>query len=255
MLQRDLCWDVLQLSHCHGNSSHRWQHPHIIEWEMLPCLSRDWLSVHPAAATAAAFGPHLVVSISPAKLPSPTKMQKKAFLREVVEPLSLKAFKKRVNAALGGHISTMLLHAGLWAKATPRTPEGSCVQDATLAERWAQLVPLLVQSSQGKKWRLCASSLFWGHLCPSLCSYTFCLTAGSTTWGSGDYSSLRTGEGATAVTNHCSAIPLLWRLKRLTVACSPTCLCCTISCLTIPFLSLFIHEPGAYICPCPSIML
>lgn len=101
MLQRDLCWDVLQLSHCHGNSSHRWQHPHIIEWEMLPCLSRDWLSVHPAAATAAAFGPHLVVSISPAKLPSPTKMQKKAFLREVVEPLSLKAFKKRVNAALG----------------------------------------------------------------------------------------------------------------------------------------------------------
>lgn len=101
MLQRDLCWDVLQLSHCHDNSSHRWQHPHIIEWEMLPCLSRDWLSVHPAAATAAAFGPHLVVSISPAKFPSPTKMQNKAFLREVVEPLSLKAFKKRVNAALG----------------------------------------------------------------------------------------------------------------------------------------------------------
>lgn len=189
------------------------------------------------------------------KTPFPNKNAKESISQGGGGAAVPEGFQEKGECSTGGHISTMLLHAGLWAKATPRTPEGSCVQDATLAERWAQLVPLLVQSSQGKKWRLCASSLFWGHLGPSLCSYTFCLTAGSTTWGSGDYSSLRTGEGATAVTNHCSAIPLLWRLKRLTVACSPTCLCCTISCLTIPFLSLFIREPDAYICPCPSIML
>jgi len=40
----------------------------------------------------------------------------------------------------------------------------------------------------------------------------------------------------------------------LTVACSPTCLCRTISCLTISFLDLFVCESGAYICPYPSIM-
>lgn len=73
MPQRDFPWDVLLLSHCHGNSSRRCCCPHIIEWKMSLCLIQALaFCAQTAAATGGLHSPHLAVSISSAKL-SPTK--------------------------------------------------------------------------------------------------------------------------------------------------------------------------------------